>query len=158
MREWCCIRKPEVSSQSIPILSTVRTFYSSKTIHTCTNVNLRCSALNVFPLPPFFLPFWDSASPNATIPCCLGSSGEKKRVWVMHLKVWSKLEEHNGKELNYQGWTGDSLEEMPHKKFSVLELGWSNIFKAWLHTGWLWGIWYCLINLHCLWTVTFGYG
>lgn len=51
------IRKPEVSSQTIPILSTVRTFYSSKTIHTCTDVNLRCSALNVFLLPPFFLPF-----------------------------------------------------------------------------------------------------
>ena len=28
MREWCCIRKPEVSSQSIPILSTVRAFYT----------------------------------------------------------------------------------------------------------------------------------
>lgn len=80
---------------------------------------------------------------------------KKEKVCVMHLKVWSKLEEHNGKELNYQGWTGDSLEEMPHKKFSVLELGWSNIFKAWLHTGWLWGIWYCLINLHCLWTCNF---
>ena len=38
MREWWCVTKPEASSQSFPILSTVRALYSSKTIRVCTSL------------------------------------------------------------------------------------------------------------------------